>query len=133
MSSYQHFMIVDDDHMNNFICNITLKNTYKNSQVTAFEKPVEALAYITANYPRKDIEKTTLLLDINMPILNGWEFLAELKQMNLAVVEQFNIYILSSSVDQRDMDKAKSDPHVIDFISKPLKKERLIELFGATE
>ena len=94
---------------------------------------MEALAYITANYPRKDIEKTTLLLDINMPVLNGWEFLAELKQMNLAVVEQFNIYILSSSVDQRDIDKAKSDPHIIDFISKPLKKENLMELFGYTE
>lgn len=133
MNTCQHFMIVDDDHMNNFICNITLKNTYKNSQVTSFEKPVEALAYITNSYPRNDIEKTTLLLDINMPVLNGWEFLEELKQMNLAVVDQFNIYILSSSVDQRDMDKAKSDPHVIDFISKPLKKEKLIELFGSAE
>lgn len=117
MNNHRHFMIVDDDHMNNFICNITLKNTYKNSQITAFEKPVDALAYITTNYPREDTEKTTLLLDINMPVLNGWEFLAELKQMNLDVLEQFDIYILSSSVDQRDMDKAKSDPHVIDFIS----------------
>jgi CheY-like chemotaxis protein len=68
-----------------------------------------------------------------MPVLNGWEFLVELKQMDIAVVEQFDIYILSSSVDQRDMDKAKSDPHVIDFISKPLKKEKLMELFGTVE
>jgi response regulator RpfG family c-di-GMP phosphodiesterase len=133
MNNHRHFMIVDDDHMNNFICNITLKNTYKNSQITAFEKPVDALAYITTNYPRQDTEKTTLLLDINMPVLNGWEFLVELKQMDIAVVEQFDIYILSSSVDQRDMDKAKSDPHVIDFISKPLKKEKLMELFGTVE
>jgi CheY-like chemotaxis protein len=95
---------------------------------TTFEKPQEALSYIKANYPMPGGEKTILLLDINMPVLSGWDFIQEILAFSPPIIDHFSIYIQSSSVDFRDLEKANENPHIVDFISKPLKKEFLASL-----
>lgn len=123
-------LIIDDDAMNNFICKVSIQSVFKEAKVRAFEKPMEALDFITKNYNVQQGSKTLMLLDINMPVLTGWDFLTELKKLDPVTLNNFNIYILSSSIDKRDMDKAKSEPNVVDFISKPLKKEIISQLFS---
>jgi CheY-like chemotaxis protein len=80
---------------------------------------------------RKDPNKLPdyILLDINMPIMNGWEFLDEYKRLNLDPLGKSKIYIISSSVFSNDINKARSYPLVKDFISKPLNVEKIKELF----
>jgi CheY-like chemotaxis protein len=70
-----------------------------------------------------------ILLDINMPIMNGWEFLDEYKRLNLDPLGKSKIFIISSSVFSNDINKARSYPLVKDFISKPLNVEKIKELF----
>ena len=65
-----------------------------------------------------------------MPYLSGWEFLEAFDLFDTAIKEQYDIYILSSSVAQNDIDLAKENPYVIDFIEKPLNKAKLTTLFG---
>ena len=130
MASALQFLIIDDDKMNNFICNVTIKNCFRDAIVTSFEQPVEALGYIRTTFALNPVS-TILLLDLNMPVLSGWDVLDELEKCDASVLNQLHIYILSSSVDQRDMERAKNNPHVVEFISKPLKKEKLLELFQA--
>ncbi len=70
-----------------------------------------------------------ILLDINMPIMNGWEFLDEYKRLNIDPRGKTKIYIISSSVFSNDINKARSYPLVKDFISKPLNVDKIVELF----
>ena len=60
-----------------------------------------------------------------MPVMNGWDFLQRFNQFDTAIKDRVKIYILSSSDDRRDLDKAKSDPNVIDYLVKPLTRETI--------
>lgn len=124
----RRYLIIDDDPMTLYLCSIIIGKTIENAMITTFEKPEEALSYIQANYPLPTQEKTVMLLDINMPVLSGWDFIQEMLEISPSVMDQFNIYIQSSSVDNRDIEKAAADPNIIDFISKPLKKDTLVTI-----
>jgi CheY-like chemotaxis protein len=67
-----------------------------------------------------------ILLDINMPKMNGWQFLNALQASSLKAKSK--IYILSSSIDETDITTAKTHPLVIDFIEKPLSLDKLAEI-----
>lgn len=122
----KRYIIIDDDPMTLFLCSVLIRKTLADAQIATFEKPEEALYYLRANYPTEETtEKTVMLLDINMPILSGWDFIQEMLTISPPLIHQFCIYIQSSSVDSRDIEKAKSDPHIIDYISKPMKKDFL--------
>jgi CheY-like chemotaxis protein len=69
-----------------------------------------------------------ILLDINMPIMNGWEFLDEYKHQNIDPSGKSKIFIISSSVFSNDISKARSYPLVRNFISKPLSIEKIKEM-----
>ena len=65
-----------------------------------------------------------------MPTMTGWEFIEQYEKFRGEVKKQITIYILSSSVDQRDMDKAATNQHIKGFISKPLKREAIFSVCG---
>ena len=69
-----------------------------------------------------------ILLDINMPVLNGWEFLEELIPQLDKFPNDLPVFMLSSTIDQADFDKAKTYSIVKGFYSKPLTKENLSEI-----
>src|SRR3982751_6711155 len=124
----RQFLIVDDDPQNNFLSRMALRKSLGEVQVTDFIVPEEGLEYIR-NHSHAD-GKTILLLDINMPGMSGWEFLEKFKTLEENIKNQYEIYILSSSVDLRDIEKARENSLVVDFIEKPLGPNRLLEMFG---
>ncbi|MDO7742963.1 MAG: response regulator, partial [Pedobacter sp.] len=70
-----------------------------------------------------------IFLDINMPIMTGWEFLVEYEK--LSINKMIPVYMLSSSIFQNDIDKAKTFPNVKDFMSKPMSNNQLINIFDS--
>jgi CheY-like chemotaxis protein len=72
----------------------------------------------------------TLFLDINMPTMTGWEFLDEFKELPETIRKKFIIYVLSSSVDSKDLEKASENELVKNYIQKPLRKESLKTLLS---
>ena len=86
----------------------------------AITNPQLAVDYIKDNYPLAEGVKTILLLDINMPVLNGWNVLDKLKDMKLG---NFVTYMLTSSIDLKDKEKAENNLLVSGFIEKPLDLE----------
>lgn len=130
-TSRKRFLIVDDDPQNNILSKMALKRSLGDVEVITFHVPEPALEYIHSEFKDNDKdEKTTIFLDINMPTMTAWEFLKEFDTFKEALKKQFDIYILSSSVDPTDIQQAKTNSLVVDFIEKPLNKKTLVRLFG---
>jgi two-component SAPR family response regulator len=124
----KNFIVVDDDSVNNLICRKVIKNVFPEAEVLAFTNPEKTLLYIKSNYAYSFGKTTILLLDINMPILSGWDFLEEFEGFDPNIKEQLKIYMLSSSTDQLDKDRANENKNVYGYIEKPLTKEIIEEL-----
>ncbi len=123
-------LLVDDDEINNFISIKLIKKALLNTEIMACLNGKFAIDQLY-EIQKKDPAKLPdyILLDINMPIMNGWEFLDEYKRLNIDPQGKTKIYIISSSVFSNDINKARSYPLVKDFISKPLNVDKIVELF----
>jgi CheY-like chemotaxis protein len=126
------FILVDDEPACNLISKFTIKRLFKEDEIEVFTDPEKALAYIKNTYVEgSDRTPTCVFLDINMPIMSGWEFLEEYNSFGTDVHKCISTYIVSSSIDVRDKEKAADNPLVAGFISKPLRVEQLEEIIGA--
>ena len=131
MNIPKRFVIVDDDLQNNFLSKIALKKAFGEIEIVDFSIPELGLNYIETHFAdTTGGAPTTLLLDINMPDINGWEFLEKFDTFKDTIKNQFTIYMLSSTIDASEIDRAKLNPLVKDFIEKPLNKNTLLKFFG---
>ncbi|MGZ3755359.1 MAG: response regulator [Mucilaginibacter sp.] len=127
-------LLVDDDEINNFISIKLIKKAVSNANITACLNGRFAIDELT-RIQKADPEALPdfILLDINMPIMNGWEFLDEYKRLNIDPLGKSKIYIISSSVFSNDISKARSYPLVKNFVSKPLSVEKIVEMLTGDE
>ncbi len=127
-------LCVDDDAISLTISQLLLKRTGFSLAVDTAIDGSDALDYLKKCLEGKDTENALsdipelILLDINMPVMNGWEFLQEYVPLYGEKLKNTKIVILSSTIDPEDFALAKKYPIVIDFISKPLSIENLNEL-----
>lgn len=127
----KRFLIIDDDRISNYLTKMIIQKSFKEVEVIDFNLAEEALLFIkddAINNPNH--EKTTLFIDINMPTLSGWEFLEAFALFDEEIIEKYNIYILSSSINDSDINLAKENQFVIDFIEKPINKSKLTKIFS---
>ena len=126
MNVTTRFIVIDDDEFNNKICSVTLEKIAKDADVKTFQNPLEGFDHIATQYAGAENDATAILfLDINMPVMNGWEFLERFNELDEDTKKRIKIYILSSSVDKRDIEKAKADKNVVHYLIKPLTKETI--------
>lgn len=118
-----NFIVVDDDSINNNICEKIILKVFPQADVKTFINPDEALTYIKSARLNDQSKSTVLFLDINMPEMTGWEFLEVYDRFDPVIRKKITVYMLSSSVDFRDIDRAKENKIVNGFISKPLTKQ----------
>ena len=89
----------------------------------------DAIAYFNQLKNNQEIPPELVLLDLNMPIMNGWELLDAYLELEFNLIfKETKFIVLSSTIDPSDIEKSKSYPMVIDFISKPITKEILAEI-----
>ena len=116
----KRFIIVDDDECNNMLCKFMLRKM-TDGEVLDFTNPEEAIAYISADQSTTK-ENTILLLDINMPEMTGWQFLDWFDKAPARIKNDITIFMVSSSIDQRDKERADANPYITHFFTKPLQK-----------
>ncbi len=98
-------------------------------EILTFTEGSTCLDFIQKNYAANhDRTQTILLLDINMPIMSGWEFLERFDRLGEDVKRLFKIYILSSSVDERDKQRSYANKNVSAFMVKPLVKDNVVDI-----
>jgi CheY-like chemotaxis protein len=122
------FLIVDDEAVNNLICSRLIELTIPNARVRTFTDPESAVEWICSQFSSSTNEEGILFLDINMPLVSGWDVLEGLISCNIAS-DRLVIYMLSSSVDTNDIKRAESHPLVSGFVVKSLSQQKLRSLF----
>lgn len=124
-----NLLVIDDDDINIFIISKIVEKTGYDVEIVAKHNGQLAIDYIKELTANNLALPHLVLIDINMPILNGWEFIEAYEALNLNIDN--DMYMLSSSVYENDIEKAKSYKSVKGFISKPLSIDRLKELLAA--
>jgi len=124
-----NLLVIDDDDINIFIIKKIVEKTGFAVNMVAKTNGQLAIDYLKEIAGDPQQFPHLILVDINMPVLNGWEFIEAYENMNIN--KGVDMYMLSSSVYENDIEKAKTYKVVKGFISKPLSIDRLIELFRA--
>lgn len=115
-------MLIDDNPDDNFIHERAIRKINSESRITKKQSGMEALAYLKSiESPHTDL----IFLDINMPEMNGWEFLAQYGELDKKLQCQAIIIMLTTSDDGDDTAKARMWSTVTDFITKPLTKKKM--------
>ena len=114
-------MLVDDVDISNILLKKLISKIALTAQVFDFTQPEKA--YISL----QEINPDLIFLDLNMPLINGWQFLDKMKEDN-----HYNkVIIVTSSTSILDKEQSKNYSNIIDFFEKPVSKEKLIECFSA--
>ena len=124
-------LCVDDDPITLMLCKMVISRSDFAKEIITAQNGEEALNYfddLKLNNLGNEINKYPLLifLDLNMPVMGGWEFLDHFSQEEYRTqFKDCKVIVLSSTIDPDDINKAKTYPMVLDFLSKPISKEML--------
>jgi len=121
-------LLIDDDPIFHLILSRMIEKVDAECDVTAHLNGKIALDYLNENY--RSHHEFLLFLDINMPVMNGWEFLNELKPLEMIRNKNINIHIVTSSTDLDDVKKAESYSFVEGIMSKPVSFDALNSILG---
>ncbi len=122
-----HFIIIDNDPVNNLLCSLTITDVQDAAEIQTFNFPVKGFEYLAEEYINTT-NPTVLLLDINMPTWSGWDFLDNFEKLDDKIKKQIKIYILSSSIDVNDKHRASENTNVVAYIEKPLSEKTVLSM-----
>jgi len=130
MRNINSMYVIDDDRIYHFL----LKNLFKQNGITInatfFNNGQEAMEAIKLTKNSEEDMPDLILLDVNMPIMNGWQFLEEYNKIKDSLIKTSTVYMISSSNDEVDINKAKSYGDIVkDYFLKPICKEDLDKIF----
>lgn len=120
--------IVDDDKIYRYTTEKYIELLKLAKEVRTYSDGEEALNSIKENVNNADKLPDIILLDVNMPIMDGWDFIEEYTSLNPSPVKKITLYMVSSSIDERDRDRALKIAQITDYIVKPITEEYLIKL-----
>jgi CheY-like chemotaxis protein len=122
-------LCVDDDPITLMLCKKVIERVNYTKEVDTAKNGEDAIDYFNQVKNSNSLPPELVLLDLNMPIMNGWELLDKYLELEFHLIfKKTKFIVLSSTIDPSDIDKSKSYPMVINFISKPITKEILSEI-----
>ena len=130
MKKFDSVWIVDDDNIHQFFATKSLNHLKITNHILPFLDGDLALNMIQKMIADKEELPDVIFLDINMPKMDGWEFMDEFSKMASGITKKILIFIVSSSIADADRDRAKSYPSVTDFLIKPILPDTLKVAFG---
>jgi CheY-like chemotaxis protein len=128
MKKVDTICVIDDNDVYQFVMKNSISKLNPNIKILAYlngEEGIESIKEMIAkNEPLPDV----ILLDINMPIMDGWEFMNEFIKIKFQIPQVMPIYLTTSSLDASDIDKAKRYEDITGFLSKPIDRHTLLKI-----
>jgi two-component system, chemotaxis family, chemotaxis protein CheY len=120
--------LVDDDKIFQLTASRTIAATRLTDHILQFENGEDALAFLKRHAADTEILPDYIFLDINMPFVDGWMFLDDYAILKQNLKKEISIFMISSSIDPRDVDRANRNKHVREYVIKPVTSEKFTEL-----
>lgn len=123
-----HFIIIDDSQLDCFIGEKIIQNTGSFTSIKSFTHATEAFEQIKRSVPTAGDALTIIVLDIQMPIMNGFQFIEAFELLPENIQSNYAIFMFSSSSNENDMNRIKNHPSIRKFYSKPITKEIVVSI-----
>lgn len=128
MKKVKNACIIDDDEIFRFILEKQIKNQNLAENIMCFENGREAIDYIKTNRLENDSLPDVIFLDINMPTMDGWDFVTEYNELKKQLIKDATVFMISSSVDDRDIRRANDSGIITEYVTKPVDKQQIHDL-----
>jgi CheY-like chemotaxis protein len=128
MNKIDTLCVIDDDDIYTFTIRKIIKIADVTNNTIFFENGKVALDYFNERKNDASLLPELILLDLNMPVLDGWQFLDKFIELKPVLQKRITVYIVSSSIDESDYNRAAAIEQVTDFLVKPVTVNQLKEL-----
>jgi CheY-like chemotaxis protein len=125
--------VIDDDDVFQFTITKIFKLLQLPENVHVFPDGEKAIERLRTAVHNEDNTPDIIFLDINMPIMDGWQFLDEYAKLKSGLSRPTTIYMVTSSVDPADIRQANSRGEISEYLTKPMSFEKVRELVGRKE
>lgn len=121
-------LMIDDNPLEHLIMQRMVDNYNVFPNMDHSLEPDMTIAYFENNYTDSENLPNVIFLDLNMPKFSGWDFIKSFEKIYVKLKRPIDIYILSSSIDSRDIAQSQKYPFVKAFFPKPIAKSTLLDL-----
>lgn len=118
--------VIDDDPIYQIIVKKIIEKSEMFTEIYSFKNGKDAIDNLYKSSENSESVPDIILLDINMPIMDGWEFMEELGLIKTKFINEIVVYIVSSSIAIEDKNKSKSYENILGYLSKPINVNDLI-------
>lgn len=123
------YMLIDDDEFFLILNKDILSLTTPEENILQFNSAIAAIEFMEKTAGQFETEwAENILLDIRMPFMNGFDFLEKLNNFSPAVMQKIRVFMMTSSLDERDYIKARNYPYVYNYFTKPLTIEMIDDI-----
>ena len=123
-----NFIIIDDSRLDCFIAEKIIQNSGTYSSVKSYMEATEAYEAIKNGLIGDDSIITIIILDILMPVMNGFQFVEVFEKLPKEIQSKFAIFLFSSSINENDKNRLDNYPSIIRFYSKPISKDTVAQM-----
>jgi CheY-like chemotaxis protein len=125
MAEDKTYIIIDDNEIDIYIAKKMIELSFPNANIITFNNGTDALEMVKIT--KFDVP-AIMLVDINMPIMTGFQFMEQFEKLSSEIQKNFIPYFLTSSINESDMSIAKSFKSIKKYINKPLVSNYILEL-----
>jgi CheY-like chemotaxis protein len=125
---FPNFIVVDDSQLDCFIAEKIIHNAGTYSSVKCFMEATEAYETIKKSVPKPGDNKTIIILDIQMPVMTGFQFVEAFEQLPEAIRSHYAIFLFSSSINENDKNRMGNYPSIRRFYGKPISKDTVNQM-----
>lgn len=125
--------LIDDDPIFVYLTRRIIASIDRQCKINEFTDGELAIRYLEEICGKPELLPDIILMDISMPVMDGWEFLKEYSLLRPKIKKDIALYIVSSSISPQEVERSKGFSAVSDFLIKPLERGKIVEIIDSAK